>query len=293
MPWLFATIMTKYRVSRYKWLEPILLFFTALLLVMTYSRGGILITVAVASLMFLLIGHETFSQVWRWFAAAFHRTDLTIGVKVRSWGIRLGSLLLIISVLVGAVSLLSEKIYFSRLWNTSAENLEEYIIENYVGSRVAYAWGAIQEFQDHPWTGVGLGASGFYIYQNLPDWALTTVPEIARQLSPTTYLYPNPKNLYVRLLAETGLLGFVLFVAFQLFILGNILTALQMQAGVNRFLGIAGLFAWLAILLYCFTQDSFAFPNLWINLGIISSLVNCVGSHPAKLISLQSSREIV
>jgi hypothetical protein len=49
-----------------------------------------------------------------------------------------------------------------------------------------------------------LGASGFYIYQNLPDWSLTTVPEIASSLSPENRLYPNPKNLYVRLLAETG-----------------------------------------------------------------------------------------
>ena len=67
---------------------------------------------------------------------------------------------------------------------------------------------------ESPITGVGLGASGFYIYDHLPDWAMTTVPEIARQLSPENRLYPNPKNMYVRLLAETGLIGFFIFLHF-------------------------------------------------------------------------------
>jgi len=36
-----------------------------------------------------------------------------------------------------------------------------------------------------------------------------------------------------------------------------------------RFLGIAGLCSWIAIAFYNFTQDSFATPNLWVNLGIL------------------------
>jgi hypothetical protein len=54
------------------------------------------------------------------------------------------------------------------------------------------------------------------MYDNLPDWALTTVPEIARQLAPSNRLYPNPKNMYVRLLAEGGSAG--LFVVPGVFI---------------------------------------------------------------------------
>ena len=87
--------------------------------------------------------------------------------------------------------------------------------------------GALAAFEEYPLTGVGLGASGFYIYQNLPDWALTTVPEIARQLNPENRLYPNPKNLYVRLLAETGLIGFFLFLAFQFYVLGDMFNLLR------------------------------------------------------------------
>jgi hypothetical protein len=39
-----------------------------------------------------------------------------------------------------------------------------------------------------------------------------------------------------------------------------------------RFLGIAALFAWLAIALYNVTQDSFATPNIWVIPGIMAGL---------------------
>ncbi len=102
---------------------------------------------------------------------------------------------------------------------------------------------------------MGLGASGFYIYEHLPDWALTTVPEIARQLSPDNRLYPNPKNLYVRLLAETGLIGFFVFIAFLFSVLGDALNALGSKTIFGRYLGIAGIFSWFAIALYNVTQE--------------------------------------
>ena len=269
MPWLFATILTRYRVSRYKWLEPVLLALTLLLLFLTYSRGGIFVTVVAVGLTFLLAGRETMKRIWQWIRAPFHQANQSTAVRLQAWGIRIGTLLVIASLLVIAFFFLSQKGYFRQLWSSTASSLEEYIIDNYAGARIAYAWGAMEAFQAHPWTGVGLGASGFYIYQNLPDWALTTVPEIARQISPDNRLYPNPKNLYIRLLAETGLPGFALFLIFQLSILGSILPALHSQSNVNRFTGVSGLFSWIAIVLYCFTQDTLATPNLWINLGIL------------------------
>ena len=123
--------------------------------------------------------------------------------------------------------------------------------------------------------GVGLGASGFYIYEHLPDWAMTTVPEIARQLSPDNRLYPNPKNMYLRLLAETGLAGFIVFMAFLFSVLGDSLKALQSKMTLARYLGIAGLFSWIAIALYNATQDSFATPNIWLNLGVLVGITAC------------------
>jgi O-antigen ligase len=127
-------------------------------------------------------------------------------------------------------------------------------------------------FEEHPISGVGLGASGFTMYQNLPDWSLTTVPEIARQLSPENGLYPNPKNLYMRLLGETGLIGFFLFLAFQFHVLGDVLSLLQRGEHWARFAATAGVFAWLAVTFYNFTQDSLTTPNIWLLSGIMVGL---------------------
>ena len=264
LPWLFASLLTRVHITRFKWLEVILLGFAGLLLLATFSRGGLLTAAGALVLTFLLVGREELRAVWNWFISGFQGGN--------QWLLRVGLILLFIGALAGAGLFLSQKGYITRLFNTQAESLEEFVIENSAGARAAYTFGALGAYQDSPLTGVGLGASGFYIYDHLPDWALTTVPEIARQLSPENGLYPNPKNLYVRLLAETGLIGLFVFMAFLFSVLGEALTAWRSQMTFGRYLGIAGIFSWFAVALYNVTQDSFATPNIWINFGILAGM---------------------
>jgi O-antigen ligase len=264
LPWLFASLLTGFRVTRFKWLEPALLVLAVLLLLATFSRGGLLTVAATIVLTFLIAGRAQIRAAWNWFIKGFNQGRELI--------LRLVVILLILGSISGALLFLGQKGYIARLWNTQASSVEDFLIQNSAGARVAYIWGSMGAYQEHPWTGVGLGSSGFYIYNNLPDWVMTTVPEIARQLSPDNTLYPNPKNLYIRLLSETGLIGFFLFFAFQFSILGDALTALNQKSAVWRYIGIASVFTWLALIFYNMTQDSFAIPNLWINLGILVGL---------------------
>lgn len=259
LPWLVAALLTRVRMTRFKWFEIILLGFALLLLLATYSRGGLLIGMFALLLTLSIAGRAEIRAAWRWF------------MESKLW-LRVGVAALVLGMLVGAGLFLSRKNYIARLFNSGATSVEEFIIENSAGARAAYTFGALGAYNESPWLGVGLGASGFYIYDHLPDWSLTTVPEIAKQLSPENRLYPNPKNMYARLLAETGLLGFFLFLAFQFSVLGDVLSMLQKNKPFLRFLGVAGLFSWLAILLYDFTQDSFAIPNIWINFGILAGM---------------------
>ena len=261
LPWLFASLLTRMRVTRFKWLEVILLGFAVLLLLATFSRGGLLTAATALALTFVLAGRAELRAAWNWFHSGFQRGS--------NWLLRFGVLVLIMGVLAGAGLFLAQKGYIARLFSTNAESIEEFVIENSAGARAAYNFGALGAYEESPITGVGLGASGFYIYDHLPDWAMTTVPEIARQLSPENRLYPNPKNMYLRLLAETGLTGFILFVAFLFSVLGDSLRVLQSGTTFARYLGIAGLFSWIAVALYNATQDSFATPNIWINFGIL------------------------
>lgn len=261
LPILFAALLTKTRLTSALWLESVLLALSILLLLATYSRGGILIGVGVSGLVFLLAGRDYLRAAWAWYFSGFRR----------GWLLRVGLLVLVMGVIAGTVAFLGQKNYFRRLWETSADSLSEYLVDINVGGRSAYATGALAAFKEHPISGVGLGASGFWIYDNLPDWTLTTVPEIAKQLNPESKLFPNPKNLYVRLLAETGLVGFVFFAIFLFSVLADSLT-LYRRGSFLRFLGIAGLFAWLAIALYNVTQDSLATPNIWLIPGMLAGI---------------------
>jgi hypothetical protein len=264
LPWLFAALLTGIRFTRFKWLEIIMLGFAGLLILATYSRGGLLTAGAATMLTFILIGRNEFRAAWRWFASGFRRGG--------AWLWRVGAVILILGAMTGAGLFLGQKGYIARLFESDAESVEEFIVENSAGARSAYLVSALGAYEESPVLGVGLGASGFYMYDHLPDWSLTVVPEIARQLSPESRLYPNPKNMYARLLAETGLLGFILFIAFLFSLLADAVQALQSKSSMSRFLGIAGLFSWIAIAMYNVTQDSFATPNLWINLGILAGV---------------------
>jgi len=259
LPWLFAALLTKIRVTRFKWLEVILFGCALLLILATYSRGGLLTAGFALILTFVFAGRSEMRAAWKWFTQ-------------QSWLLRAGVVMVALTSMLGAGLFLGQKGYISRLFESDAESVEEFIIENSAGARAAYTAGALGAYATSPIMGVGFGASGFYMYENLPDWAMTTVPEIARQLSPENRLYPNPKNMYVRLLAETGLIGFFAFLAFLFSILGDSLIALKGRQTVMRYLGIAGLFSWLAVAMYNVTQDSFATPNIWINFGILAGM---------------------
>jgi hypothetical protein len=275
LPWLFASLLTRMRMTRFKWLELVLLACAALLLLATFSRGGLATVAITIFLTLLFIGGEYIRAAWHWFVSGFHGAKGVI--------LRVVMITAVIVTALGALWFLNRKNNISRLWNTQAASVQDFLIQNSAGARVAYIWGTLGAYRDHPWTGVGLGASGFYIYQNLPDWVMTFLPEIASQLSPASTLYPNPKNLYVRLLAETGLVGFFLFAAFQLFVLGDMIAVLKQRVPIWRYLGIAALFSWLGIIFYNMTQDSFATPNIWLNLGIFVGMT---------ALSLQTTAEI-
>lgn len=273
LPWLLTSLLTGFRVTRWRWLELVLTGMALFLLVETYSRSGIVIVLAVCLVTMLLFGREKFKQIWDWWQAPFHRTDQRgRSNQMAAIGSRLLILVLLLTGIGSSVHVLGSNPYFSKFWNSKKTNLVEYVIDNYAGPRLAYAMAGLETFDQHPWSGVGLGAGGLYLYPNLPDWSKTFIPETAIQLSPLSTAYPNSKNMFIRLLSESGILGLGAFLGFLLNILGRILTFRNSNELKKNFLVISGVFSWMVIILFCFTQDSFAMPITWINFGMLLGL---------------------
>ena len=183
-------------------------------------------------------------------------------------------MLVVLAGLGGGFFVLSHNHYFAQIWQTKPTNLVAYFVDIYAGPRLAYAWAGWTVFEQHPWTGVGLGGLGLYLHKALPDWSRFNIPEIAQLLSSDNLVYPNAKNLYVRLLAETGILGFWLFVSFYLLMLGKALTLLRSSRKFLAFVGAAGLLAWFVIVALGFSQDSLAMPTIWFSFGLLVGIVD-------------------
>jgi len=289
LPWLVASLLAKYRLTKFKWLEAGLFIGGLVILLFTYSRSGLFIAAGAVILTFLVAGSEVMKEAAAWFRAGFSRgEEKSRWGRVQAAGSRIGVGLMLVGAVTGAVVFLANKGYIAALWNSSAESLWDYAIDVYIGPRLAYAVAAWEAFQRNPLTGVGLGASGFRMYSNMPDWALSGVPEIARQLSPGSNLYPNPKNLYVRLLAEMGLPGFLVYLSFLFNLLAYALKGLRQAEPFWRFVGAAGFFSVVAIAAQGISQDSFAMPEMWVNLGMVAGVI-ALKSEDASNITAQSS----
>ena len=272
LPWLIASLLLRFRATKYNWLEPLLLLGSLAVLFLTYSRGGLLIGIVATTLTLLISGRRAISRLFRW----FFRPDQSN--RLYAFGIRTIIFILIIAVAWGGISFLAQQNYVNRLWKVEATSVSDYFVKTNAGGRFTYLWAEAQLFLDYPILGTGLGSSGLYLYQYFPDWALYNNPEITKHLSPTSQLYPNSKNLYLRLLAETGILGFAIFSSFLLAILAQIGKALQQ----NKLIGTAGIFSFTAILTYYLMQDSFAMAELWINFGIVLGTTSLFTSHASQ-----------
>jgi O-antigen ligase len=280
LPWLCASIFTGYRATRRWWVEPVLTGMAFFLLIFSYSRSGIINVLICAALVFLLTGRELLKKWGAWLFRPQMQASDPPRIRLRVWAARVGVVLIGITGLACLGYILSRNPYFAQLWRAQRSDLLQYFIDIYAGSRLAFAWASVNVFLAHPWTGVGLGASGLYIFSHLPDWSITYLAEVADLLSPASHQIPNPKNFLIRILAESGIMGFSFFMAFYLSILGKIRVYLS-NSFPARFVGIAGLFIWIIVLLIYFTQDSFAMPNMWIGLGLILGLSQHWGEEKA------------
>ena len=135
--------------------------------------------------------------------------------------------------------------------------------------RMIYWLTGLRTFNQYPWLGVGLGNSGYYFPQNLPSLGYYSyeIREVLYRLS----TLPNVKNLWVRLLAETGLVGFSVFCLWLYNCWRSARQVYNAGSPTLRLVALMGQFSLLAFIGEGFSIDSFTMPYVWVFTGLISA----------------------
>jgi O-antigen ligase len=273
LPWLLAAVLSGYTVFKWRWrwitVELILLGWALLILPFTFSRAGLLV------MLFLVVIGILF------FRPSRNKQGQHQAKRKFPWR-RIIEVTLLIAVLAMIIFFAgSRNDFFARIWDywerAPNEGYLQYFV-NYLeylgfGARFTYMQTAYNIFNQHPLLGVGLGNYVFYFNENLPDRPLAVVPEVLRLVVPESVgsRLITPKNLIIRIMAETGIIGLTTFIAFIIAILGS---ALYLWFSTNKevkFWGTGGLLGLTAFGLVAFSFDSFAIPNMWVIFGFITA----------------------
>ncbi|HZD56807.1 MAG TPA: O-antigen ligase family protein [Anaerolineales bacterium] len=268
MPWLFASVLSRTTVFRWKsrWItiELLLLIWSVFVLIFTYSRAGLVVCAAVLFLGVLLYRPSKVENI----------TTAKLGWARLAKRVALGGMtILVLGGLIFWVG--SRNGYFSRLWRywTDEESTGEYWTYIAFSQRFIYWETAFHMFESHPLFGVGVGNYAFHFEEMLPDRPLFKMPELLRLITPEQgrARLVTAKNLYARLMAETGLVGTASFVVFLISMLGWVIFFWLSPFKEGKFWGIAGILGFVAFALAAFSFDSFALPNMWVMFGLFTA----------------------
>ena len=268
MPWLFAAVLSKRSVFNIRWgwltIELLLLLWAGVILVFTYSRAG-LFTLLVLVFLSLLF-----------FRSRRQAPSAAEGSRARTLLRRSGLAALAVLALALVIFLAgTQNSYFSRLWRYWTEDTRTSSYLEYIafGQRLIYWQAAYSIYAENPILGAGLGNFAFYFEDHLPERSFQTVPEILRVVtrSQGADRLITSKNLYARLLAETGLVGSAAFFTFTLAVFGCALVLWLSQNPEQKYWGAAGLLGFVMFALTAISTDSFSIPNMWVVFGLITA----------------------
>ena len=267
IPFWFAATVTGYSSIRKLAgvsLENILLAGGVIAMLFSFSRVGLLA-------LLLMIAYA----LWRLHVYGISRLQKRYGWKMTVWMrvlVVAGMLLVYALITFGMLKLMGQvDSRFNRLFALQDIPLNLFELASRVGfaERVVYWANGFQTFARYPLLGVGLGNTGFFFAQHLPLIA-DRLNEIIYVLTYETYL-PNVKSLWVRMMSETGLIGFSFFCTW-LYLLWQAGKHLERQALKEfRLFGWMSFFVIVAFLAEGFSIDSFALPYLWASLGLVTA----------------------
>ncbi len=246
-------------------LETIFLFASILLLFLTKSRIG-WITFIFCFLYAIMLIYKDLMKTLR-------IRYLTFRKKIWDFVIPVFFVIILISIIISGIFISSK--FDPRM--EKVLNIETYKNRDFItianeflfAERILYWETGWNIFNDHPLIGVGLGNYGFYFQQYMPAFA--SILDEPREILFRANYQANNKNLWTRLLSETGIIGFIIYVSWLilLWVQGSELKKKQNQSAI--FMGHVLKIALIALIFEGFSIDSFALPYIWIIFGICSA----------------------
>lgn len=134
--------------------------------------------------------------------------------------------------------------------------------------RITYWQTAFNVYVRYPLFGSGLGIAGYYFPEMIPSFGYQ-LPETLSVMLYDSFI-PNAKNLWVRLLSETGIVGFSVFVAWVVMHWSNAkIVEKRKHSGLLNAMGLAGQLLIISLIVEGFSLDTFGLPYYWVGFGLI------------------------
>lgn len=281
--WLAATVRgyTAYRWRLWKIsAENVLLLGGIGALLLSVSRIGLLSFLVMAAVLILWGNIRLVDWAQRRFAGRYLREDRRTRSS-RAWFFAASVPVLLILYLALAAGIAYGLSRFdprmARLFDFDA--LREGSIMHYANQlvfaeRLVFWQTGWEVFNDYPLLGVGPGNAGFFFNQKLSafGWAL----EELRALMYDWTALPNIKSLWVRLLAETGALGFGCFAAWVYLLWKSARLLVTCSERLPRTVGMMGILALAGLVIEGFSIDTFALPYFWVTFGLLTACTELV-----------------
>ena len=268
--WLAATVRgaTAHRLRLWKiTFENALLVGGLGVLVLSVSRVGVLAFMLMGALLVVILN----LTLLRWMEDRL--LSGRRGRRLLRLGMGIGLALVYLAVLGGVAYAFSRyDRRMARIFDLTVlrtQGVVYYANQLVFAERVVFWDAGYAVFNDHPLIGVGLGNAGYYFPEKLGafSWNLT---EVRRAMYEWMTL-PNIKSLWVRLLAETGMLGFAFFVAWCYLVWQSARYLSSRPEEIFRSLGLGGMFVLVGLLVEGFSVDTFALPYFWVSLGLVTA----------------------
>lgn len=137
-------------------------------------------------------------------------------------------------------------------------------------SRFGMQYATIQVFKEHPIIGVGFGQQSYYSRLKYPFWATKNNYEFSLWYkNKNEKAFPPSYNIYTRLLAETGIIGILLFLSLVYLSLMNAKRWIRKSNGDNRVLAIIVYISLIGLFINWLQIDTFRMYGLWLSLAIL------------------------